>query len=71
LHIFAFTTTDGFPGYYVNMTMNVTRNFNQAAPAFTLTGSGIAGLDGAYYINATATQCVWVKKDGSYAIIFR
>lgn len=71
LYIFAFNTTDGVPGYYVDITSKVTRNFNQAAPAFTLTGSGIAGLDGAYYINANATQCVWVKKDGSYAVIFK
>jgi hypothetical protein len=66
---FAFNTNDGRPSYYVNFTP--TQTFAQASPGFTLSGSGIAGLDGSYYIKADATQCVWLKTDGSFAIIFK
>ncbi|MBN1128997.1 MAG: DUF5011 domain-containing protein [Chitinispirillaceae bacterium] len=51
--------------------LSPTHTFDQARPGFTLTGSGITGLDGEYYIKADATQCVWVRKDGRFAIIFR
>ena len=41
--------------YYSNF--SPANTFGAASPGFTLTGSGITGLDGAYYINATATEC--------------
>jgi hypothetical protein len=66
---FAFNTSDGKPSYYTNFT--ITQTFAQASPQFTLANSGIAGLDGSYYITATATQCTWVRTDGSFAIIFK
>lgn len=55
--------------YYTNL--SPTHTFGAASPGFTLTGSGITGLDGDYYIVASATQCVWVKKDGKFAVIFK
>jgi hypothetical protein len=57
------------PPNYVNFT--VSQTFAQASPGFTLTNSGVAGLDGSYYIAATTAQCVWVKTDGSFAIVFK
>ncbi|MGB7568769.1 MAG: hypothetical protein WBM07_12995, partial [Chitinivibrionales bacterium] len=69
LYEFSFHTTDGIPSYYQNYSPSQT--FAQASPGFTLTSSGIAGLDGSYYIKADATQCVWVKTDGSFAIVFK
>ena len=55
--------------YYANF--SPTNTFGAAKPGFTLTGSGITGLDGDYYINASATECDWVRTDGSFAIIFK
>jgi hypothetical protein len=56
---------------YVNLKEKITQTFDKPSPAFTLTGSGITGLDGEYWVTGDATQFVWVKKDGSYAIIFK
>lgn len=56
---------------YLNLIGKITQTFDQPQPGFILTGSGITGLDGEYYIKATATECDWVKKDGSYAIVFK
>jgi hypothetical protein len=64
---FAFQITGG----YLDLKEKITHTFDQVNPGFTLTGSGITGLDGEYYIKADATQCVWVKKDGTAAIIFK
>jgi hypothetical protein len=66
---FAFNTSNGVPSYYFNLTPANT--FASANPGFTLSSSGLAGFDGQYFIKADATQCVWVKKDGKYAIIFK
>jgi len=69
---FRLGTSDGKPGYSVDFTaaINASNTFAQAKPGFTLSNSGFTGLDGSYYIKADATQCVWVKTDGSFAIIF-
>ena len=56
---------------YVNLKDKITQTFDKPNPEFTLTGSGITGLDGSYYVTGDATQFVWVKKDGSFAIIFK
>ena len=70
---FSFTYTNG--SYFSLKDNNImTNTFSQANPGLTFVnsgqGSGISGLDGSYYIKADATQCVWVKKDGGFAIIF-
>ena len=70
LYNFAIQTTDGKPDYYVDLKSKITQTFNQPKPKFTLTGSGFTGLDGDYYVAGNASQFVWVKTDGSYAIIF-
>jgi hypothetical protein len=66
---FAFNTSDGVPSFYFNL--SPANTFASANPGFTLASSGITGLDGEYYIKADATQCVWVKKDGKFAIVFK
>jgi len=57
--------------YYLDLKGKITQTFSQAQPGFTLTGSGVSGIDGSYYIKADATQCVWGRKDGSFVIIFK
>ena len=56
------------PPNYLNFSPSQT--FAQVGPQFTISGTGISGLDGSYYITASTTQCVWVKTDGSFAIVF-
>ncbi len=68
LNQFSFNYNVG-PTYYSNFSPS--QNFAQANPQFTLNGSGVTGLDGSYYITATTAQCVWVKTDGSFAIVFK
>jgi hypothetical protein len=70
LNQFRLGTTNGVPGYSVDLTSAVrSRNtFGSANPGFTLTGEFTA-LNADYFIKATATQCVWVQKNGRYAII--
>ena len=48
-----------------------TQTFSSTSPTITITGSNISGLDGTYYIKATATECDWVKIDGSFAVVFK
>jgi hypothetical protein len=71
LNQFKLGTTNGVPDYSVDLTSAVRskNTFGSANPGFTLTG-GFTALNADYYIKATATQCVWVKTDGKYAIIF-
>jgi hypothetical protein len=72
-------TNKGLYGFNFNYTgdpyyksfNSITQNFSQPSPQFTISGTTISGLDGSYYIKADATQCVWVKTDGSFAIIFK
>jgi hypothetical protein len=68
LYGFNFTYT-GSP-YYMSFT-SMTQNFSQPSPQFTISGTTISGLDGSYYIKADATQCTWVRTDGTFAIIFK
>jgi hypothetical protein len=49
----------------------LTQSFAAPQPKFSLSGSGIAKLDGEYYITADNVRCVWVKTDGSFAIVFK
>jgi hypothetical protein len=63
-------------GTYMNFTVNgnpykLTQTFGSTTPKFSISGSGISKLDGEYYIKADAKQCVWVRTDGSFAIIFK
>jgi hypothetical protein len=73
VYTFGLGTSNGIPGNYVDLTQSVNgkNTFGQASPGFTLSASGFTGLDGTYYIKASTTQCVWVKTDGSFAIIFK
>ncbi len=68
LYGFAFNYSG--PPYYASFT-SITQNFKNSSPQFTITGTGISGLDGSYYITASATQCVWVRTDGSFAVVFK
>jgi hypothetical protein len=65
-------TSGSFMNFTVGGSTNkLTHTFAGDKPTFSITGSGISKLDGEYYIVATTKQCVWVRTDGSFAIIFK
>lgn len=69
------TGLDGFQLDYTASPYNqsfvgMTQTFDKAEPSFTLSGCTVADLNGEYYITASATECVWVKTDGSFAVVF-
>lgn len=69
LYEFAFNYT--IAPYYKSFAQSLMQTFGTAQPQFTVSGTTVAGLDGSYYINASDTQCVWVRTDGSFAVVFK
>jgi len=67
---FGIDTEDGKPEWHVNLT-NITHTFGDANPGCTISGSGIAGFDGEYYVTMDGDNMVWVEKSGKYALIFQ
>lgn len=70
LYVFAVNTSDGKPDWYISLLTKITHNFDSPSPAVKITGSGITGLDGDYWVNMDGADFVMVAKDGSYAICF-
>lgn len=66
--IYSFAFNYGVSPYYKNF--EPTHNFNSRQPKFTLKGSEVDGLDGDYYIVMQGENCIWVRTDGSFAIIW-
>lgn len=56
---------------YLSFAQTLKHTFGKPQPQFTITNTQVTGLDGTYYINASATQCAWVKLDGTFAIVFK
>jgi hypothetical protein len=67
--LYIFSLTYSMSPFYINFG-SMTQTFDKASPQFTILGTTIPGLDGSYYIKADATTCIWVRTDGSFAIIF-
>lgn len=70
LYQFSMNTSDGQPGWYNDFLNKTTHNFNATNPGASITGSGIAGLDGAYYATIDAGNFVLVATSGAYTIYF-
>lgn len=66
---FAIQTSDGVPSYYFSLGSSV-QTFGTAGSTLTLASTGITGFDGVYYVTLKGTNMVWVKKDGSFAIVW-
>jgi expansin (peptidoglycan-binding protein) len=69
LYSFAFNTNNGSPGWYINLNGSV-QTFDQPNPSITISGSGISGLDGTYYVGVQANAMVLVTTSGDRAIVF-
>ncbi|MBE0390204.1 Ig-like domain-containing protein [Flavobacterium sp. PL002] len=67
---FAYSTGDGVPGYYVDLRSAITQNFASNNPAVSITGSGIAGLDGNYWVTKHGFNLALIAKTGSFTLYF-
>ncbi len=70
LYQFSMSTNNGVPSWYNDFLPNVSQNFNASQPDITITGSGIAGLDGAYWVTIDQNNVVLVSKSGSFTLYF-
>ncbi|MBN1578780.1 MAG: DUF5011 domain-containing protein [Chitinispirillaceae bacterium] len=56
--------------YYKAITSSVKQTFSKTLPEMTLTGSGIEGLDGTYYVRVEGNEFYWVAESGKFALIW-
>ena len=68
LYHMAVNTSDGVPGWYINLGALATQNFNAPEPSLTLTGTGFDGLDGTYYVTVDSGNFVMVPVDRGFTI---
>ncbi len=70
LYQFSMNTNDGKPSYWIDFRGKVTHTFKSANPGLTISGSGISGLDGSYYVTRKGSDFVLVSKGGKFSIYF-
>ena len=68
LNSFNFNTNNGQPGWWVNLMPLTTQSFASPNPDFTLQGTGVANLDGNYWINYYEEGVALVSKSGGFSI---
>jgi M6 family metalloprotease-like protein len=70
LYNFAIEMTNGIPTYYLDLKLYSTASFNTTAPAVTISGSNVTGLDGTYYVGNHNGNFVLSELSGAYTIYF-
>lgn len=70
LNSFNFSTSDGQPGWWVNLMPLTTETFDLKKPDLTIQGSNIVNFDGDYWINYYNDGIALVSKSGTYSIYF-
>lgn len=67
---FAINTKNGTPSYYVDLTDKTNDKLNTSNPEISISGSGIEGLDGDYYVGLQNNNFILVAKDSAFTIYF-
>lgn len=62
------STSDGIPSWWLNLLTKGTTLFNKVNPEITFADTGIAGLDGDYWVNKVEDDFVFVSKSGGFTI---
>lgn len=70
LYQFSMLTTDGVPGWYVDLLGNISHTFANANPSVKLSNTRIPGLDGDYYVNKEGDNFIMVSKNKGFTIYF-
>ena len=70
LYQFSMNTSNGVPGWWVDLLPKISQTFSVSSPACKLTATGITGLDGNYWANMDGSNLVLVAKSGAYALYF-
>jgi endoglucanase len=65
---FSFQTNNGIPTWFLDLKPKMTNTFSAKSPSCTISGSGIPGLDGTYYVNIIGSDFVMVSKSGNFVI---
>lgn len=63
-------TNNGQPNWWMDLRTVSTHNFSSSQPAITFNNSGIAGLDGTYFINILDDDLVLVSEFNGFTIYF-
>ena len=70
LYQFSMNTKNGQPSHWIDLKAKVSQNFKSSNPDMSLSGSGINGLDGDYWVTRNGSDFVLVSKGRNFSIYF-